>query len=434
MKKRCVSWLILIMLFAAVLSGCNSDSSSGKENLKGATITHMVQSATNRPEAYKEMAKEFKKETGINVKIVEAPWEQMHDKIINDLVTSTGTYDVMDIDSGWDGEMARYFQPLDPYIKKYKVNMDNYLDIYKNTTGISTLTGNKRYGIPLTGQTMAMYYRKDLFEKYKLDVPKTWNDFDNALETLKQEKGVYPFVTAGVNVQLPKLFFARYIPQGKPLFTKDFKPQFNNQDGAAAIDGMKTMFKYAPPGYLSMDTPDADPVFLNGEAAIILAWPNTLSPLLQNTKSSKIKDKWDAVAPPGPGNLGPWYLSISKFSKNKEASFKWIQYLSERENSKELMVKYGNYSTLKSVWDDPAVKEAIPGAEGILKAIKNCFLPTYLMHPAGNEWFVKTGSALSDALSDKTSTQETLDKMEKNWNSDKKKNPQGLIYEELGAN
>ncbi len=305
MRIKSIFLLFLIMCLITVLAACGAKSSdksgTGNKSFKGIKITHIAQSSTNRAEAYKAFAIEFQEKTGATVEIVDAPYEQLHDKLINDLITKTGAYDVMDVDSGWDGEMAQQFEPLKSYIEESKMDMNDYLGIYQKAVGLSSVTKGERYGLPLTGQAMAMFYRTDLLKQLNLNVPTTWDEFDAMLPQLKSD-GVHPFVTAGVNVQLNKLFYSRYVPQGQALFNAEFVPQFNGPEGVKAIEGMKKMFEHAPQGILAMDNPDANQLFLNGQAAILITWPNTIISDLQDANKSKVVDNWAVTAPPGPGN------------------------------------------------------------------------------------------------------------------------------------
>lgn len=50
----------------------------------------------------------------------------------------------------------------------------------------------KQYGVPLNIAYWAMYYNKKIFEKYSLEVPKTWDDLMKVCDTLLKN-GVTPF-------------------------------------------------------------------------------------------------------------------------------------------------------------------------------------------------------------------------------------------------
>jgi ABC-type glycerol-3-phosphate transport system substrate-binding protein len=51
--------------------------------------------------------------------------------------------------------------------------MSDAFPVYRN---LLSNYGGKQIGIPLAGDMLLMYYRKDLFERYDLAPPQTWDD------------------------------------------------------------------------------------------------------------------------------------------------------------------------------------------------------------------------------------------------------------------
>ena len=66
---------------------------------------------------------------------------------------------------------------------KYGANDDKAL--YADWAWKQATDGSKVYAIPVDGGPMAMMYRKDLFTKYKIAVPKTWDEYAAAAEKIK---------------------------------------------------------------------------------------------------------------------------------------------------------------------------------------------------------------------------------------------------------
>ncbi|RAK33239.1 multiple sugar transport system substrate-binding protein [Actinoplanes lutulentus] len=56
-------------------------------------------------------------------------------------------------------------------------------------------TGDSVYAIPVDAGPMAMMYRADIFEKYKLTVPTTWDEYKTQAEKLKTASGGKSFIT-----------------------------------------------------------------------------------------------------------------------------------------------------------------------------------------------------------------------------------------------
>ena len=57
-------------------------------------------------------------------------------------------------------------------------------DYAPQTIKLTTL-GGQNWGLPLDASPQAFFYRKDLFDKYHIAVPKTWDDFRTAAQQLK---------------------------------------------------------------------------------------------------------------------------------------------------------------------------------------------------------------------------------------------------------
>jgi len=68
---------------------------------------------------------------------------------------------------------------------------NNYDQVFKSTLPAMTV-GGKQWGIPFAYYQWGVYYRKDLFDKYGISVPKTWDEFLAAGKKLK-DNGVTPF-------------------------------------------------------------------------------------------------------------------------------------------------------------------------------------------------------------------------------------------------
>ena len=116
-KVKLASALMTLTLLCTTILGCSNNannpaassssgastvtSAEGAKKYDGVKLTHISMSGSNRPEAYKEFAKAFKEQTGAEVEIIDAPWDQLHDKIINDIISQSGSFDIMDVDSGW---------------------------------------------------------------------------------------------------------------------------------------------------------------------------------------------------------------------------------------------------------------------------------------------------------------------------------------------
>ncbi|GII80570.1 sugar ABC transporter substrate-binding protein [Sphaerisporangium rufum] len=78
--------------------------------------------------------------------------------------------------------------------------------------------GGAVYGVPVDGGPLAMIYRKDVFDKYRITPPKTWAEYEQAARKVKDAGGPH-FGDLGANV--PALMMALQIQKGATPFTYD---------------------------------------------------------------------------------------------------------------------------------------------------------------------------------------------------------------------
>jgi multiple sugar transport system substrate-binding protein len=149
MKK----WLVIIIAVAILLAG-TSAVVGAQQKFKGQKITVLCQAAVNRGEAYKSWVSEFESLTGIKATIVDIGVEQLKTKVSTDLISGAGAYDVIEQEVG---EFADYFVVMNDWIKRDKFDIEDYIPVAQNMIGI---LGGKRFGIPITAQSMGLFYNR----------------------------------------------------------------------------------------------------------------------------------------------------------------------------------------------------------------------------------------------------------------------------------
>src|SRR5690554_1004032 len=79
------------------------------------TITVAVQAGAPEPAVYKELSKKFTEQTGIQIEWIELPQEEQRSKLIIELMSGSGAFDVIALDHPWVAEFAAagFIEPLD---------------------------------------------------------------------------------------------------------------------------------------------------------------------------------------------------------------------------------------------------------------------------------------------------------------------------------
>ena len=193
----------------------------------------------------------------------DSPFDIMH--VANTGITEFGLI-------GW-------FLPLNDLIDKYR---DEYnLDDISATGWEGATIDGKIYGIPATANTLHLAYRSDLFKKYGLKVPKSYDEVIEVCKVLQKEPSIdVPFtldLSAGWAWEIEFLAFIR--SYGSDYLNADKTPSFNNTNGVAAATKMKEVVDacMGPPG-LAIGYEAAEIAMNTGAQAMVHIWAsNTVS-------------------------------------------------------------------------------------------------------------------------------------------------------------
>ena len=367
-----------------------------------------------------EPLRKFSEKEGINVIVEFADEATVRQKVQLDFTSRTGIYDITLADSfalvptyGGSG----FLEPLDDYIKDYPTEYLDYNDILPKAIDGVTMEG-KVYALPHFSFAATFNYRADLFEKYNAPVPKTIDEFLEALSILKQgfmKDGIYgrvypitmrgePRETTALDVMafvwgMGGCWFEKMSSGGGnlcPVSAADIinsrsKPVF---DSSEFLEGFK-MYTDILKNYATPETPSYDfskqiNDFGTGKAAIL--FPQSVNAFVAQAfvAPPEIRPHLK-FAPTVSGRRGRlvqqwWSMSfgINRDSKNKVAAWKVLNLLTGKETQKFFSINVFPFPSLKSVIDDPEVKNkwveatGIPNIMDILKQSLNTAEPHYV--------------------------------------------------------
>ncbi len=156
---------------------------------------------------------EFEKLTGIKVTPELYPDDTYWNKLTIQLSTKSTAWDVVGtgIQPAWDLAPGGLLEPLDTYLKDPKMTAADYdyEDFFPSLRSALTWKvedgqiapgdGGQVWAIPHAFENIQMFYRKDILEKYKIDVPTTPPEMAKACETLKAaDPSITPLGVRGV--------------------------------------------------------------------------------------------------------------------------------------------------------------------------------------------------------------------------------------------
>jgi raffinose/stachyose/melibiose transport system substrate-binding protein len=266
---------------AALLAGTAACTATGSSNGSGGDVTLSVWSW--RPEdaaIYKQIFARFH-ESHPHITVDFKPYKSTeYNTILSTGLTQAGGPDVAQL-RAYGGPQpliqAGDLVPLDGQV----AGLSNF-----DTSALDGARGKKDgkvYGVPLEMSTFQVYYNKDIFAKYQLQPPTTWDQMIAAARTLVAAK-VTPFAAAGKDTWLLPLYkdtFAatRY---GGPDFEKKVlagQAKFTDPSYVAALDVVKQLQPYFPKDQMGLGETDVQTLFATGKAAMIPEGSFALAPL-----------------------------------------------------------------------------------------------------------------------------------------------------------
>jgi len=365
----------IIMLALTLLLVSNFSAFSAEKEELTIMLHPVLYSATGGEEG---LITQFSEETGIDVEVLTGPLDQILEKTLFDFVSATSSIDVfVYTDTSMHSGLSNYLLPLDDYIETAGADY-KFDDILDSAVGLNKLNG-KIYGIPFRYGVYMLYYRQDLFDKYDVNVPETWVEFNAAARQITEGlradgiDDVYGLVHPGEAGHIIFEVFKTWLAgHGGVIAEENGTVKLNSPE---AVQALTTMIEPYQNGWVSPDTP-AMPLdrsiaaFQNGKAAMSLCYAPYWG-LFTNPEKSTISDNvgW-ALTPHGPGvehgrsSFSGWQLLINKNTEYSDAAWKLVQYLSTPEAALEMALNYSNGPIRESVLTSPEYLEKFEVARG----------------------------------------------------------------------
>lgn len=192
-RRLAVRTLALTATAGLLLAACSGAGGSASGSGGGHSINVLMVNNPQMTQLQKLTKGHFTKETGVSVNFTVLPENEVRDKISQDFANQAGQYDTATI-SNYEAPIYAgngWLRPLDGYL-----STDSKYDVKDILSPVQTsLTGKdgKVYAQPFYGESSFLMYRKDIFTKHGLTMPKrpTWDQVAKlAAEVDGAESGV----------------------------------------------------------------------------------------------------------------------------------------------------------------------------------------------------------------------------------------------------
>jgi trehalose/maltose transport system substrate-binding protein len=332
----------------------------------------------NAVENFKIYVKAWEEKTGNTVTLVPMPSSTTDQFAQYRLWLAAGSsdIDVYQTDVIWAPQLADQFVDLTEAAKD--VAASHFPSIIESQT-----VGGKLVALPIFTDAPALYYRKDLLEKYGVAVPKTWDELTAAAQKIQDgEKAAnadfWGFVWQGNAYEGLTCDALEWVKSfgGGQIVEPDGSISINNEKAAKAIETAKGWVgTISPEGVLAYQEEEARGVWQTGNAAFMRNWPYAYA--LGNGDDSKVKGLFGVTTLPvgaegdtSAATLGGWNVAVSKYSKHQEAAISLALWLSGPEVQKMRALNETNLPTIVSLYDDADIAAKAP----IIPQWKDVFL------------------------------------------------------------
>jgi multiple sugar transport system substrate-binding protein len=302
--------------------------------------------------ALKMAAHEWGVAHGVHIEVVELPYANLFEKEQLDLTSRTGAYDVIMMDDPWFPSMVQA-SALAPLPREPDADfIPTCLEVCRNPYR----TGGY-FALPYVGNAQLFFYRKDLFAKYQLGAPKTWDDVLVAAKKIGEGEKMFGYV---MRAAPGNAVVADFMPLlwafGGDVIDPAGRPLCNSPSSVSALRFMLELGKYSPPGYAGFNADEVSAHLLQGTAAMSINWPAWIS-AMDDPEKSKVVGKIEfspmpAERQPGVGELGAWLVAVPSGSKHSSDAFDFIYWATEPAQMTQAALR-GNPPTRRSVFQSP---------------------------------------------------------------------------------
>lgn len=311
-------------------------ASSDKVSNKKTKISFALWDEVQKP-VFDEIISAFEREhPDIDVDLVLTPWSQYWTKLDAAMGANTAA------DVFWMNTFlpkyadAGVLEPLDSYIEKDGVDLNQYVNVMKESLSYNDV----QYCLPKGFDTVQVFYNKALFEKYGIEEPEegwTWEDMVSMAASLREK------IEAGGANEYPILMeldpqpsYFNFILQSGGFILKDKKAGFDQEGTIQAYrDVLALMEKGLMPDVQVLSDTKGTDLFLSQKGAMLFMGSWKISVLDKASFAEQI----GVVPMPAKKNgnqsvIGGLGYAMNANSKNKDAAWELIKFLAGEEANK----------------------------------------------------------------------------------------------------
>lgn len=350
MNKKLICTLMAGALLVGTVTGCGS-SSEGESSAKGTELELFSSKAENKDILQKLVDKFNETHKDVTIKIT-APADagtvlktRMAKNDMPDIVAMGGDNNYTEVESAGmlvDLSGEDYISTVqESYLQMvYDVNKDKE---------------EKAYGVPYATNASGVIYNVDKFEELGLEIPKTWDEFIDVLDQIK-DAGEQPLLMTYKDAWTSLCPWNSMAPDLQPEgFTDDRKEGKTTFVGTheEIVEKYLTLLDYAQDDFMGLTYDDGNKAFANGDSVMIINgnWA------INQYKSANADLNVNMFALPASNDESKNYvtsgvdvlLGVCKDSANEDMAKEFVSFMMEPENAQTYIDDQFAFSAIKGV-------------------------------------------------------------------------------------
>lgn len=372
MRKH-VLLLLVILLSLPFANIAAQDDAVDCGTSEEVTITYVGDPAGNHPAAEAAAIERFMEACpNITVERIEgsANGQELLGTYLSAFEAQSSDFDVIRVDVIWPGVLAPHLLDLTPYVSQEQ------LDSYIPSLIVNDTVDGQLVALPLRIGFGMLYYRTDLLEKYGYDAPpQTWDELAEMAQVIQDGERAdgndefWGFVWQGNAYEglTTNALEWQVSNGGGSIVSPDGEIQVNNEATISAFERAASWVNtISPPGVTTYTEEEARAVWHAGNAAFMRNWPFAYSTSLT---SEFIGEDFDVAPLPagdsgtGAASLGGWHIGVSAYSEHPEAAAAFATFYTNEASQLAYAIATSSPPASLSLYEDPAVQEAMPFAQ-----------------------------------------------------------------------
>ncbi|MEV6179041.1 ABC transporter substrate-binding protein [Streptomyces sp. NPDC052016] len=282
-RRRVVASAAAALAGALFLASCGDSDGGGSSDAKTLRLWHYEAPNSAMGVAWAEAIKEFEAtHPGVKVKFEEKSFEQIQ-KTAPMVLNSSDAPDLMEYNKGnaTAGLLSKQGLLTDLSAEATKRGWDKLLSAGVRTTSQYDTDGvmgsGKWYGVPNYAEYTMIYFNRDLFAKYGIPEPKTFDDLISAMDTFV-DNDVTPLANSGAEYLAQQYVYQLALSKADRSWVDSFELYKGKTDfhDAAWTHAAETFADWVKKGYIAKTSSgtkaeQAGVSFIQGEAPILFS-------------------------------------------------------------------------------------------------------------------------------------------------------------------